>query len=232
MAALISLLLMVGLFLIMGWLTAPRGNSRTRWLRTLVFLGAVGLGTLLVLLGFIVLLLAIVALGGLSLWTGIDVGLFTGLFIIVLAAGVVLFVIALPIMRRARVTMDVLTIIEYYIQWLLIYVTIYQVAVDQLSGLQKLLGDAEAERAMQGYLSTILDPSVLVVLLLPVLIAVWISVAMTKLRIDAEHPTDAEPLMLIPRTRRAQRRRRAGRQKPESAGTPPGDDAADAAAVE
>lgn len=209
MTGLISLLLLVGLFLLMGWLTAPRSNPRHRWIRTLVFLGAVGLGTLLVLVGFIVLVVVMAALGAVSMWLGIDLGLFTGVFIVVLAAGVVLFLITLPLMRRIRVTMDVLTIIEYYIQWLLIYVTIYQVAVDQLSGLQKILDDAEAERAVQGYLSTILDPSLLVVLLLPVLIAVWISVAMTKLRIDAENPTDAEPATLARRVRRSRSARRS-----------------------
>jgi hypothetical protein len=125
----------------------------------------------------------------------------------VLAAGVGLFAIALPVLRRLRVSLQVLTVVEYYIQWMLIYVTIYQVAVDQLSGLRDLLGDAEIDREVNGYLSSILNPAFLVVLLLPVLISVWVTVAMAKLRIEAEHGADAAETVTFKRA--AHRRGRA-----------------------
>lgn len=202
MTAVISVVALLAVFLLMGWLTTPPGNRNDRWRRTLMFLGAVGLGSALVLLGFAVLLAVVTALGALDLWLNLGIGLFTGTLIIVLLAGALLFAACQPLLRRLRVSMQTLTIVEYYIQWLLIYVTIYQVVVDQLSGVRGLIGDVELEREVQGYLATVLDPSFLIVLLLPVLISVWVAVAIAKLRIDADHDAhDAHTLRLLPPVR-------------------------------
>lgn len=221
MSGVVNLIVLILVFLLMGWMTAPRGDGQRRWRRTLIFLGAVGLGTALVLFGFVVLLLVMAVLGTISVLTGLDAGLFTGVFIVVLLAGVVLFACVLPLLRRMRISQQVLTIIEYYIQWMLIYVTIYQVAVDQLGGLRSLLGDAELEREVQGYLSTILDPAFLVVLLLPVLISVWVTVAMAKLRIEAEHDVDAADTVTFRRAARRRDRVRSDAPAADDAGSPP-----------
>lgn len=207
MSGFVTLVVLILVFLVMGWMTTPQGDPNNRWRRTVMFLGAVGLGTVLVIGGFVVLLAVLLVVGLLNAWFGFDPGLFTGIFIMVLVGGVLLFSAFLPLLRRMRISLQVLTIVEYYIQWMLIYVTIYQVAIDQLKGLGNILGDAEFKGELTGYLSNVLDPAFLVVLLLPVLISVWVTVAMAKLRIEAEHGADATEKVTFKRSvRRGDRR--------------------------
>lgn len=186
MSALLHLLILTSLFGVMGVLTEPPGSRRTRWGRGLAFLGAAGIALLMVLLGLVLLIVVIGAYLGISVLLHVQAGVFLGLVLAMVTSGVLLFVVARPLLQRWGVTHEWLTIIEYYIQWSLIYVTIYQVLVQNLGGLGALLGDREVTAQMGSYLSTVLDPDVLIVLLLPVLIAVWIATAMTKLRIEAQ----------------------------------------------
>lgn len=182
----ISATVLVATFLLMGWLTAPAGDPARRWRRTLAFLGAVALALCLVALGFVLIVLLVLLGGVAATWADLDIDLFLGTLGVVLLAGALSFIISAPVLRRMSVTLETLTIIEYYIQWMLIYVTIYQVTIDQLDGIRGLVDDAQLAQEVQGFLSTVLDPAFLIVLLLPVLISVWVTVAIAKLRIDNE----------------------------------------------
>lgn len=186
MSVVLHLLALAGLFAVMGLLTEPPGTDRSRLGRGGAYLAAAGIALLMTLLGLVVIVVMIGLYMLISDLVSTTAGVFLGLVLVMVASGVVLFLVMRPIMQRLGVTHEWLTIVEYYIQWSLIYVTIYQVIVENVSGLGEMLGDRGITRALNSYLSTVLDPKVLIVLLLPVLIAVWITTAMVKLRIEAQ----------------------------------------------
>lgn len=68
-----------------------------------------------------------------------------------------------------------LTIMEYYIQWSLIYTTIYQVLFSDLSKSSKYMIKIMAE-------SRIVDPDYLIMALLPALISTWIAIVLYKVQ--------------------------------------------------
>lgn len=68
-----------------------------------------------------------------------------------------------------------LTIMEYYIQWSLIYTTIYQVIFNDLSKSSKYMIRIVAE-------SRIINPDYLIMALFPALISTWIAIVIYKVR--------------------------------------------------
>ncbi|MCM1013656.1 MULTISPECIES: hypothetical protein [unclassified Brevibacterium] len=190
MSLLVHLVVLCGLFIIMGILTTPPGNRD--WKRIGGFLGAIGLGLAMTVVGMVVL---IVMLGlyivGVAL-INIGPGLFLGVISVALASGIIMFLIVQPIFKRAGVGLEILTITEYYIQWFLIYVTVYQVIFDQLNGLGRVVNERDLTQELNSYLSSILDPSALIAILLPVLLSIWVAVAIAKIRLDAPFSTDGD----------------------------------------
>lgn len=188
MSLLVHLVVLCGLFIIMGILTTPPGNRD--WKRIGGFLGAIGLGLAMTVVGMVIL---IVMLGlyivGVAL-INIGPGLFLGVISVALASGIIMFLIVQPIFKRAGVGLEILTITEYYIQWFLIYVTVYQVIFDQLNGLGRVVNERDLTQELNSYLSSILDPSALIAILLPVLLSIWVAVAIAKIRLDAPFSTD------------------------------------------
>lgn len=188
MSLLVHLVVLCGLFIIMGILTTPPGNRD--WKRIGGFLGAIGLGLAMTVVGMVIL---IVMLGlyivGVAL-INIGPGLFLGVISVALASGIIMFLIVQPIFKRAGVGIEILTITEYYIQWFLIYVTVYQVIFDQLNGLGRVVNERDLTQELNSYLSSILDPSALIAILLPVLLSIWVAVAIAKIRLDAPFSTD------------------------------------------
>ncbi|MFV0372751.1 SA1002 family membrane protein, partial [Microbacterium sp.] len=123
---------------------------------------------------------------------GVQVGVLLGTLVVVVAGGVALFLIARPVMHQLRVTHERLAIIEYYIQWSLIYLTVYQVVVGQIDSKTGFLGDATLTHELRKLVGSVLDPAAVLVLLLPVLISVWIATAMLKIRIENQTATDLD----------------------------------------
>lgn len=70
-----------------------------------------------------------------------------------------------------------LTLIEYYIQWSLIYVTVYQAI---FSNVKKISSIAHFIRV-----GNFLDPNLAIVLILPSFISAWIAVILYKKHIKA-----------------------------------------------
>ncbi len=66
-------------------------------------------------------------------------------------------------------------IIEYYIQWVLIYVTIYQVIFDQF------IVSSEVKNMLQG---TIDEPVAIIIVILPSFISIWIAVVLFRIRME------------------------------------------------
>ncbi|MEW1988925.1 hypothetical protein AB0365_07570 [Brevibacterium casei] len=189
MSLLIHLVVLCGLFLIMGVLTTPPGHRE--WKRIGGFLGAIGLGLAMTLVGMVVVIIMLgLYIAGIAL-LDIGLGLFLGVISVALASGIVMFLIVQPIIQRTGISMELLTITEYYIQWFLIYVTVYQVIFEQLNGLGRIINERDLTKELNSYLSSILDPSVLIAILLPVLLSIWVAVAIAKIRLDADPGTEA-----------------------------------------
>lgn len=68
-----------------------------------------------------------------------------------------------------------LTMMEYYIQWTLIYVTVYQVLFDNLFQSSKEFVNLISK-------GTIVDPKYLILALFPALMSTWIGIALYKVR--------------------------------------------------
>lgn len=202
MGLLIHLFLLAGLFFTMGYLITPAAPPRERLRKARVFLHAVGIGLVLVLVGLIALALSVTAFAGMSAIGWPETGVFLGTVLIVAASGIVTFVAVRPIVQALQITHERLQIVEYFIQWMLIYVAVYQVAFEELGDLGGFVGDADFQREIEGMLRNIVDPNVLVVLLLPVLLSVWIAVAMLKLRIEAQSTSELDEAVLASRRRR------------------------------
>jgi len=71
--------------------------------------------------------------------------------------------------------MTSLTIMEYYIQWSLIYTTIYQVIFNDLSKSSKYMLKIVAE-------SKIINPDYIIMALFPALISTWIAIVIYKVQ--------------------------------------------------
>ncbi|EPE0869542.1 SA1002 family membrane protein, partial [Enterococcus faecalis] len=62
-----------------------------------------------------------------------------------------------------------------YIQWVLIYVTIYQVIFDQF------IVSSEVKNMLQG---TIDEPVAIIIVILPSFISIWIAVVLFRIRME------------------------------------------------
>ncbi|WP_220084996.1 SA1002 family membrane protein, partial [Burkholderia multivorans] len=124
----------------------------------------------------IVIIMLGLYIGGVAL-LDISLGLFLGVISVALASGIVMFLIVQPIIQRTGISAELLTITEYYIQWFLIYVTVYQVIFEQLNGLGRVINERDVTQELNSYLSSVLNPSALIAILLPVLLSIWVAVA-------------------------------------------------------
>lgn len=103
--------------------------------------------------------------------------LFMLLGIMVIISGIMLYW-GLKVFRKFfPLSNTVLTIIEYYIQWTLIYITIYQVIFDNIRKIPSISSYIK--------IGNILDPNLFVVTILPSFISVWIAVVLFKKNIEA-----------------------------------------------
>lgn len=162
----IEVLLLVVAILI-GWLVSSNKHRRFAFFKALILL-----------LFMIILSTAIFAgiLYGIlrmdTLISNISIrSLFTIVFLIMVISGFILYFFLCLILRNKEVSSTTVTLIEYYIQWSLIYVTIYQVAFDKLIKLDQL------SKIIQG---SPIDPTILIILILPSFISCWMAVIFYK----------------------------------------------------
>ena len=92
--------------------------------------------------------------------------------LIIILAGIFLFVILKGIARWQPLSNTVLTLIEYYIQWSLIYATIYQIIFDNLLKTLQIVKNVSA--------LTTISSNVVLVAVLSSFIASWLGIILYK----------------------------------------------------
>lgn len=155
------------LFLLVGFV-ANLGKNKY------VFIKASLLSTILILTSFIALIIGVVTITTLDAWViEFDPGLFTYALIIILLSGIVEYFLIRFIINRHFNDDLLLTIVEYFIQWTLIYLTLYQFITQSITK-SDLFVDIKS-------FLRILDINVLNITILPVMLISWISLTMTKI---------------------------------------------------
>ena len=95
------------------------------------------------------------------------------ILLIAVFTGIILYHLLKLVQRRLDWPITAMTLVEYYIQWTLIYITIYQVLFnDFVKSSQKLLRVAKD--------SMVVNPDLLVIALCPSLISTWIAIVLYK----------------------------------------------------
>ena len=92
--------------------------------------------------------------------------------LIIILAGIFLFVILKGVARWQPLSNTVLTLIEYYIQWSLIYATIYQIIFDNLLKTLQIVKNVSA--------LTTISSNVVLVAVLSSFIASWLGIILYK----------------------------------------------------
>ncbi|KRM37176.1 hypothetical protein FC39_GL000283 [Lactobacillus hamsteri DSM 5661 = JCM 6256] len=98
--------------------------------------------------------------------------LFLLLAIFVVLSGILLYWGMRLAAKFLKFSTTVLTLIEYYIQWGLIYVTVYQAI---FSNIKRISSISEFVRV-----GNFLDPNLIVVMILPSFISAWIAIILYK----------------------------------------------------
>ena len=92
--------------------------------------------------------------------------------LIIILAGIFLFVVLKGVARWQPLSNTVLTLIEYYIQWSLIYATIYQIIFDNLLKTLQIVKNVSA--------FTTISSNVVLVAVLSSFIASWLGIILYK----------------------------------------------------
>ena len=92
--------------------------------------------------------------------------------LIIILAGIFLFVVLKGVARWQLLSYTVLTLIEYYIQWSLIYATIYQIIFDNLLKTLQIVKNVSA--------LTTISSNVVLVAVLSSFIASWLGIILYK----------------------------------------------------
>lgn len=101
--------------------------------------------------------------------------LLMGIFVVI--SGIMIYLFMRLVSRLGHFSPTVLTILEYYIQWSLIYMTVYQV----------LFSNATSIHTFTKFIrvGNFLDPNILTILVLPSFISIWIATILFKKHIKA-----------------------------------------------
>ena len=92
--------------------------------------------------------------------------------LIIILAGIFLFVVLKGVARWQLLSYTVLTLIEYYIQWSLIYATIYQIIFDNLLKTLQIVKNVSA--------LTTISSNVVLIAVLSSFIASWLGIILYK----------------------------------------------------
>ncbi|OFP24450.1 hypothetical protein HMPREF2997_10005 [Staphylococcus sp. HMSC057C08] len=169
---LFNIILVLIMFLAIDYL-ANLGKKKNAFLQTALL--STLLSTLLIFTAFIALLLGVSII--LLISAVIDLGndLFITGLLMILTSGIIEFFLLRYFIKRWFNDVWTLTVVEYFIQWLLVYLTLYQVMTQSLSRI-KLEVDIHT-------LFHILNIEALNLTLLPVLLISWISLIMHKINL-------------------------------------------------
>ena len=98
--------------------------------------------------------------------------LFILLAIFVILSGILLYLGMRITAKFFKLSTTVITLIEYYIQWSLIYVTVYQAIVSNLKRISVVTRFIKV--------GNFLDPNLIIVAILPSFISAWITIILYK----------------------------------------------------
>lgn len=145
----------------------------------LLFIKATSLSFLLILTSYFSVIVSIIVFIFIESHL-IDLGnnLFIVGLITILASGIIEFFIVKLTITRLLYDLNVLVIVEYFIQWMLIYLTLYQFISQSLNSINW----GEGEIILNQMLST--DINTLSIILLPVFMISWIAIAMNKVILE------------------------------------------------
>ncbi|WP_422124878.1 SA1002 family membrane protein [Staphylococcus chromogenes] len=90
-----------------------------------------------------------------------------------LLSGIIQYIFLKFMSRKIMISDTLITILEYFIQWLLIYFTLYQFIANQLKG----LSDIDVHQLF----SNILSMDSINIFILPSLLVSWISISMVRM---------------------------------------------------
>ncbi|UEX90379.1 SA1002 family membrane protein [Staphylococcus ratti] len=161
------------LFLIIGYLVGHEEGK-------LVFLKAIAIGGLLIFLSYITIIIAsLVVCFPILLIFGHTDGFFQIGLIIMLLSGILQYILLKVLSRYVIISDTLITILEYFIQWLLIYFALYQFITNQLKGL--------LEVDFNQIFSSILSGETINLFILPALLVSWISISMVRMNRKQKH---------------------------------------------
>lgn len=154
--------------LAIGFIAQRRKKERFAFIEALLLLA------LMVVISTIFVITVVVLVYLFSSWIPkLAIGsLFVLYGLVIILAGVTLFGVLKLIIHFRRLSMTALTLIEYYIQWSLIYATIYQIVFDNLLKSLQLIKDVSSWVAV--------GQNLLLVAVLSSFIASWIGVILFK----------------------------------------------------
>ncbi|MGY5391000.1 SA1002 family membrane protein [Ligilactobacillus salivarius] len=145
--------------------------------RSLIFVQSIAL-----LFGMVIInLILFIILFGLAIiladsFNALRIGsIFTLSMWVIVLSGLIHYLIFRKFQEKFNLPTTVLTMVEYYIQWILIYMTIYQVMFDTLHKVVKEIPDI-----LNLDLSYLINPTYLIIAIFPALIATWITIVLYK----------------------------------------------------
>lgn len=158
----------LGILIVVGLVTIFKERNHLFFLKALLlFLGMLIFSTINFLVFFLLSFLFIHTDSSLKLGN-----LFILMGILVVISGIFLYWGLRGFNHFFPLSTITLTLIEYYIQWTLIYVTVYQAIFSNIKKVTKV--------AHYIAVGNFLDPNLLVVLVLPSFISAWIAVVLLK----------------------------------------------------
>ena len=163
-----------GLIAVGGVLAGLPKDTRFAFLKAAVLMIALQLASVVMIVLMLLLNGVVYAFHG----SGTIDSLFTLLGIVLSLAGIGVYWILVGLSRKFDIEVKILTLVEYLIQWSLIYVTIYQVTIDNV------IKGTEFKEIL-GVTPETINPTYIIMLILPALISTWIAIIVFKLRVKS-----------------------------------------------
>lgn len=194
MIALFGLFIIVGLLYVMGRLVYPSTTTHTTIFVKifLQFIAIIAASAVVMLAVSALLLTPIIFISSLLPETAEPIGkLPTGQLLVILLIVILATAIAHYILRRRllqkvpflRLTNEEYVIFEYFIQWITIYVVVYQFMFNGVIAVVKLIPEVSISADA---FAVLLSPDNINMALQPLLIATWILVVMEKLHFEKQ----------------------------------------------
>ena len=159
--------LLLVIMVAVGIIAERRKKERFAFFKALLLLA------FLVVLSTLFFIIAIILFYSLARRSKMAMGsLFVLYGLIIILAGIFLFVVLKGVARWQPLSNTVLTLIEYYIQWSLIYATIYQLIFDNLLKTLQIVKNVSA--------LTTISSNVVLVAVLSSFIASWLGIILYK----------------------------------------------------